>query len=345
MKKILVTGGTGYIGSHTCVELLMRGYDVVVVDNLVNSKKKTIDKIRQIVEMNAKLSPKSQKIGSLEFIECNLCNEKALEHVFRTHKFEAVIHFAGLKSVTESASQPVLYYKNNIGGTLNLIEQMLASDVRKIIFSSSAAVYGHPHKLPVLENFPLSSSTPYGTTKLYLERILTDIASANPKFSVVLLRYANPIGIHESGLIKEDPHGIPSNLAPCIAQVAVGLRPELIIYGNDYKTADGTAVRDYIHVVDLALGHIAALEKIKDAGVHIFNLGTGRGTSVLELLRAFEKSCGKSISYKIAARRELEVGECYVSCDKAKRMLDWVATKSIDEAVESIMKHINQKTR
>jgi UDP-glucose 4-epimerase len=231
-----------------------------------------------------------------------------------------------------------LYYKNNIGGTLNLIEKMLAYKIRNIIFSSSATVYGIPHKLPISEDFPLSTSTPYGATKLHIERILADVANTNQEISVTILRYFNPIGTHESGLIGEKPCGTPNNLAPYIAQVAVGLRPEVFIFGNDYETVDGTGVRDFIHVVDLALGHVASLEKIKDTGVHIYNLGTGHGTSVLQLLHAFEKSCGKTIPYKVVARRARDVGECYANCDKAKRELGWVATKSIDEAAKSMLK-------
>ena len=280
--KILVTGGTGYIGSHTCVELLQKGYEVVVFDNLYNSKRDVVDKIEKIT---------GKKIT---FYKADMLDKESMRPVFAEHTFDAVIHFAGLKAVGESVEKPLLYYKNNIAGTLNLCEMMNEYGCKKIIFSSSATVYGSPETVPITEDFPLSTTNPYGSTKLMLEGILSDLCVPDKEWSVVLLRYFNPIGAHESGLLGESPNGIPNNLMPYIMQVAVGKLPELGVFGNDYDTPDGTGVRDYIHVVDLAKGHVNAVEKATSAnGVNIYNLGTGNGYSVLDIVKAFEAANGE----------------------------------------------------
>ncbi len=321
--KILVTGGAGYIGSHTCVELLNAGYEIVVLDNLCNSSKKCLDVVK---ELTGKDFP---------FYEVDMLNKNAMEKVFEENKIDAVIHFAGLKAVGESTQIPITYYHNNITGTLHLLELMEKYDVRNIVFSSSATVYGMPKTVPITEDFPLSTTNPYGTTKLFIERILTDANAANPKLSVTLLRYFNPIGANKSGKMGEDPKGIPNNLLPYVAQVAVGKLEKVHVFGNDYSTPDGTGVRDYIHVVDLALGHLKAIEKKTDVpGVHIYNLGTGNGYSVLQIIDAFSKACGKDIPYQIDPRRPGDIAECYANPAKAKNELGWEATRGIEEMCE-----------
>ena len=316
----------GYIGSHTAVELLTRGYDVLIYDNLSNSNEAVLTSIEKITKRRP------------EFVKGDLLDRELLESVFSKNKFDAVIHFAGLKAVGESVSEPLKYYKNNVTGTINLLEVMLEHGVKKIVFSSSATVYGTPEKLPIPEDSALSTTNPYGTTKLVLENMLRETANATSGFCAILLRYFNPVGAHESGLIGESPRGIPNNLAPYIIQVAAGKRPFLNVFGDDYETPDGTGVRDYIHVVDLARGHIAALEKIKTSGTHIFNLGTGRGTSVLELLAAFEKAVGKKIPYKVVARRTGDIAVAYADAGKAKRELGWTAKLTIDDMCASMWK-------
>ncbi len=320
MVAILVTGGAGYIGSHTCVELLNADYDVVVVDNLVNSHSQSLTHVERIT---------GKKI---RFYEVDLLNKAALEAVFDKESIEAVIHFAGLKAVGESVSTPIRYYHNNITGTLVLCEVMKQHNIRKIVFSSSATVYGLPERVPIAENFPLSAANPYGQTKLMIEQILQDLYVSNSLWSIALLRYFNPIGAHESGTIGEAPNGIPNNLMPYITQVAVGKREKLSIYGNDYATHDGTGVRDYIHVVDLAKGHLRALEKImKSHGVEAYNLGTGMGYSVLDLVSQFEAATGKQIPYQITHRRPGDIGTCYADPTKAREKLGWRAEKGIED--------------
>lgn len=320
---ILVTGGAGYIGSHTCVELLNQGYEVVVVDNLSNSSRKAITRVEQITGK------------SLTFYEEDLLNYAALENIFSREKIDAVIHFAGLKAVGESVQMPLEYYHNNITGTLLLCQAMREHGVKNIVFSSSATVYGRPETVPIREDFPLSATNPYGHTKLMLEQILTDLYTADPEWSVMLLRYFNPIGAHESGMIGEDPKGIPNNLMPYITQVAVGKLPYLNVFGNDYDTPDGSGVRDYIHVVDLALGHIKALQKMESRpGVKIYNLGTGKGYSVLDMVSAFEKASGKPIPYKIMPRRPGDIAICYADPAKAREELEWTAQRDLAQMCE-----------
>ncbi|MEW5323813.1 UDP-glucose 4-epimerase GalE [Geobacillus thermoleovorans] len=317
---ILVTGGAGYIGSHTCVELLNYGYDIVVVDSFYNSK---LEALKRVSEITGKEFP----IYNVDLLE-----KDELEIVFSKHPIEAVIHFAGLKAVGESVAIPLRYYHNNITGTLMLCEVMQAYGVKKIVFSSSATVYGTPERVPISEDFPLQATNPYGRTKLMIEEILRDLYVSDNEWSIALLRYFNPIGAHPSGRIGEDPNGIPNNLMPYITQVAVGKLPELRVFGNDYPTVDGTGVRDYIHVVDLAIGHVKALEKVMNTtGVEAYNLGTGRGYSVLELVSAFEKVTGIKIPYKIVDRRPGDVAICYADPTKAKEELGWVATRGIEE--------------
>lgn len=312
--KILVTGGTGYIGSHTCVELLNKGHEVVVFDNLFNSQIDVVDKIEKIT---------GKKIA---FYKADMLDQESMRPVFEEHKIDAVIHFAGLKAVGESVQKPLLYYHNNLTGTLQLCELMKEYDCKKIIFSSSATVYGAPKTVPIKEDFPLSTTNPYGTTKLMLERILSDLCVPDPDWSVVLLRYFNPIGAHESGLIGERPNGIPNNLMPYITQVAIGKLPCLGVFGNDYDTPDGTGVRDYIHVVDLAKGHVNAIEKVvASKGVNIYNLGTGKGYSVLDIVKAFEAANGVHIPYEIKPRRAGDIATCYADATKAKEELGWEA--------------------
>lgn len=317
---ILVTGGAGYIGSHTCVELLNAGYDIVVVDSFCNSKPEAL---KRVSEITGKEFP---------IYNVDLLQKEELETVFSEHEIEAVIHFAGLKAVGESVAIPLRYYHNNITGTLMLCEVMQAYGVKKIVFSSSATVYGTPERVPISEDFPLQATNPYGRTKLMIEEILRDLYVSDSEWSISLLRYFNPIGAHPSGRIGEDPNGIPNNLMPYITQVAVGKLKELRVFGNDYPTVDGTGVRDYIHVVDLAIGHVKALEKVMNTtGVEAYNLGTGRGYSVLELVSAFEKVTGIKIPYKIVDRRPGDVAISYADPTKAKEELGWVATRGIEE--------------
>ncbi len=317
---ILVTGGAGYIGSHTCVELLNIGKEIVIVDNFINSKPEALKRIE-------KISGKTFK-----FYEVDLLDKEALNKVFDENKIECVIHFAGLKAVGESVSQPLRYYHNNITSTLILCEVMAAHNVKKIVFSSSATVYGSPKTVPITEDFELHTTNPYGSTKLMIEDIMRDLYVSDNEWAIALLRYFNPIGAHSSGLIGEDPNGIPNNLMPYIAQVAVGKLPVLSVFGNDYPTIDGTGVRDYIHVVDLALGHLKAVDKVvKDCGVHTYNLGTGTGYSVLQVINAFEKASGKKVNYKIVDRRPGDISTCYADPAKAKEELGWVATRGIEE--------------
>lgn len=318
--KILVTGGAGYIGSHTCVELLNCGHEITVVDNLCNSSEKSLDAVKEITGKD------------FRFYKCDLLDKEALGHVFDENEFDAVIHFAGLKAVGESVAKPIEYYHNNMTGTFNLIEVMKEHSVFNIVFSSSATVYGEPETVPIKEDFPLSATNPYGATKLMLERVLGDLYISDNRFSVVLLRYFNPIGAHKSGKIGEDPKGIPNNLLPYVSQVAVGKLEKVNVFGDCYPTKDGTGVRDYIHVVDLSLGHVKAVEKKSGhGGVHIYNLGTGQGYSVLEIIAAFSKACGKNVPYVITAPRPGDVPMCYADASKAKAELDWEAMHGIDE--------------
>ena len=327
MKTILVTGGAGYIGSHTVIELLDKGYDVVIVDNLANSSQEAVNRIKKITGKDVK------------FINADIRDKKALEEIFSTYKIYSVIHFAGLKAVGESCRLPLEYYDNNIGGTITLLKVMQKHNVKKIIFSSSATVYGTPTKLPLCENSPTGGTTnPYGTTKLYIERILNDLYASDNSWSIVLLRYFNPIGAHESGLIGEDPNGIPNNLLPYISRVAVGKLEKIHVYGNDYNTKDGTGVRDYVHVVDLASGHLAALKKHEENGVFIYNLGTGNGYSVLEVIHAFEKACGKELPYVIDPRRPGDIDASYASSTKAEKELGWKARYTIEDMCASSWK-------
>ena len=317
---ILVTGGAGYIGSHTCVELLNIGKEIVIVDNFINSKPEALKRIEKITGKTFK------------FYEVDLLDKEALNKVFDENEIECVIHFAGLKAVGESVSQPLRYYHNNITSTLILCEVMAAHNVKKIVFSSSATVYGSPKTVPITEEFELHTTNPYGSTKLMIEDIMRDLYVSDKEWAIALLRYFNPIGAHSSGLIGEDPNGIPNNLMPYIAQVAVGKLPVLSVFGNDYPTVDGTGVRDYIHVVDLALGHLKAVDKVvKDCGVHTYNLGTGTGYSVLQVINAFEKASGKKVNYKIVDRRPGDISTCYADPAKAKEELGWVATRGIEE--------------
>jgi UDP-glucose 4-epimerase len=321
MKRILVTGGAGYIGSHTCIELLNAGYELAVVDNLSNSK---MEAVRRIQELAGK---------SLSFYQVDLQDEVALDQVFRQAAPQAVVHFAALKAVGESVAQPLRYYFNNIVGTLALCRVMAAHGVRDIVFSSSCTVYGEPHTTPVTEDFPRSATNPYGRTKLIMEDIFYDLQRADPAWNACLLRYFNPVGAHPSGRIGEDPNGIPNNLVPYIAQVAVGKLERLAVFGDDYPTPDGTGVRDYIHVMDLAVGHLRALEYLQSqpGGVAAFNLGTGRGYSVLEVVQAFERACGRPIPYRVTARRPGDVAMTYADPVRASRALGWMAGRGLDE--------------
>ena len=317
---VLVTGGAGFIGSHTCVELLNAGYEVVVVDNLVNSSKEALNRVMEITGKK------------LRFYELDLLDKKKLDQVFEKEDIQAVIHFAGLKAVGESVYKPLEYYHNNITGTLVLCECMRKHGVKNIVFSSSATVYGNPAFVPITEECPKGEVTnPYGRTKAMLEQILTDLHTADADWNVMLLRYFNPIGAHRSGLIGEDPKGIPNNLLPYVSQVAIGRLPKIQVFGADYPTPDGSGVRDYIHVVDLARGHVHALERLKKKdGVFVCNLGTGRGYSVFEVIRAFEKACGKELPYEIKPRREGDIAVCYSSPEKALRELGWKAEFDLD---------------
>lgn len=323
--RILVTGGAGYIGSHTCIELLNQGYDVVVVDNLCNSSEESLKRVKQITGKD------------VTFYKADLLDQPAVEKIFEEQDIDAVIHFAGLKAVGESVSKPLEYYHNNITGTLILCDVMRNHGVKNIIFSSSATVYGDPAFVPITEQCPKGKITnPYGQTKGMLEQILTDLHVADPEWNVILLRYFNPVGAHKSGLIGEDPAGIPNNLTPYITQVAVGKLKEVGVFGNDYDTPDGTGVRDYIHVVDLAVGHVKALAKMEnsDPEVRIYNLGTGQGYSVLQMIEAFSKACGKPIPYVIKPRRPGDIATCYADAALAKKELGWNAERGIDEMCE-----------
>ena len=323
--KVLVTGGAGYIGSHTSLELLNGGHDVVILDNLSNSSAEAVSRIEA-------LSGKKTA-----FYQADVRDKETLRKIFQAHKIDWVIHFAGLKAVGESCAKPIEYYDNNLYGTLCLLEVMKEAGVKKLIFSSSATVYGTPETLPLTENSKTGGTTnPYGTSKYYQEIMLEDVYKSDPTWTVVLLRYFNPVGAHESGTIGEDPKGIPNNLTPFIAKVAIGELPEIGVFGNDYPTKDGTGVRDYIHVVDLAKGHVAAMDNVKKSGVYVYNLGTGNGYSVLEVIAAFEKACGKKLPYSFKPRRAGDIAECYADASKAKRELGWEAKLGIDEMCASL---------
>ncbi len=322
--SILVTGGTGYIGSHTVVELLSAGENVVIVDNLYNSKLCVLDRIEAITGKRP------------AFVKCDLLDKETLDKVFADYPdIDSVIHFAGLKAVGESCKIPLMYYHNNLTGTFNLLDCMAKHNVNRIVFSSSATVYGVPKTVPIKEDFPLSTTNPYGETKLMIERILKDCATANPEFSACILRYFNPIGAHESGTMGEDPRGIPNNLLPYIAKVAAGKLECLSVFGDDYATPDGTGVRDYIHVVDLALAHLKALDyTAKTKGIDYFNIGTGNGYSVLEMVRAFSEAWGSDVKYKIVERRPGDIAECYADSSKAKELLGWEAERDLKAMCE-----------
>ena len=321
--SILVTGGAGYIGSHTCIELLNEGYDVVVVDNLSNSSEESLARVKKITGKD------------LKFYEADILDADALDKIFTAEKIDAVIHFAGLKAVGESVAKPLAYYHNNISGTVVLCDVMNKHNVKDIIFSSSATVYGDPATVPITEDFPLSVTNPYGRTKLMLEEIFRDIYVSDNDWNVILLRYFNPIGAHKSGTIGENPKGIPNNLVPYITQVAIGKLDALSVFGDDYDTPDGTGVRDYIHVVDLAVGHVKAIQKLKDKkGVIEYNLGTGIGYSVLDIVKGFEKVTGKEIKYKMMPRRAGDIATCYADASKAKSELGWDATRDLDQMCE-----------
>jgi len=316
--KILITGGAGYIGSHTCVSLLQSGYEIIVVDNLSNSKKESLTRVSKITEKQ------------FDFHQLDLRDKDSLRRVFERNAINAVIHFAALKSPGESVSTPLRYYQNNIESTLNLCDIMNEHKVKNLVFSSSATVYGNPAQVPITEDFPLGPTNPYGRTKLMIEEILRDIRVADNGWNIALLRYFNPVGAHDSGLIGEDPNGIPNNLMPYITQVATGKLPCLNVFGNDYPTPDGTGVRDYIHVVDLAEGHVKALPKLKkNPGIVTYNLGMGQGYSVFEVIKAFENASGKKIPFKIADRRPGDIAICYADVSRAKSELDWEAKKGI----------------
>ncbi|KAK3013971.1 hypothetical protein RJ639_008131 [Escallonia herrerae] len=322
--SILVTGGAGYIGSHTVLQLLLGGYRAVIVDNLDNSSQIAVERVQKLA---------GEYGSNLSFHQIDLRDKPALEQLFATTKFEAVIHFAGLKAVGESVQKPLMYYDNNLIGTIVLLEVMAAHGCKKLVFSSSATVYGWPKEVPCTEEFPLSAANPYGRTKLFIEEICRDIYQSDSEWKIILLRYFNPVGAHPTGDIGEDPRGIPNNLMPFVQQVAVGRRPALTVFGTDYSTADGTGVRDYIHVVDLADGHISALNKLSDpsVGCEVYNLGTGKGTSVLEMVAAFEKASGKKIPLVMAGRRPGDAEVVYASTDKAAHELNWKAKYGIDE--------------
>ncbi|CAA0812078.1 UDP-glucose 4-epimerase 5 [Striga hermonthica] len=323
-SRILVTGGAGYIGSHTVLQLLLGGYKAVVVDNLDNSSEVAIKRVQELAGKHG---------SNMTFHKIDLRDKPALEKLFVSEKFDAVIHFAGLKAVGESVQKPLMYYDNNIVGTIMLLEVMAAHGCKKLVFSSSATVYGWPKEVPCTEDSPISAMNPYGRTKLFIEEICRDLYQSDKTWKIILLRYFNPVGAHPSGHIGEDPRGIPNNLMPFVQQVAVGRRPALTVYGTDYGTKDGTGVRDYIHVVDLADGHIAAVNKLSDpsVGCEVYNLGTGRGTSVLEMVAAFEKASGKKIPLIMANRRPGDAEIVYAETDKAERELNWKAKYGIDE--------------
>lgn len=327
--RILVTGGTGYIGSHTIVELIKYGYEVVAVDNFSNSKKEVLEKIKLITGK------------TIKFYKIDVCNKEDLRKVFEENKIDAVIHFAGYKAVGESVAKPLLYYRNNIDSTLSLLEVMNEFNVKKIVFSSSATVYGKPEKLPLDENSKLGVTNPYGATKLYIEGILNDLYISDNEWSIAVLRYFNPVGAHESGLIGEDPNGIPNNLMPYIVKVATRELPQLNVFGDDYDTPDGTGVRDYIHITDLSLGHISALNYIdKNKGIDFYNLGTGHGYSVLQMVDAFERVNNVEIPYKIVPRRDGDVAECYADTKYAKEKLNWEAKYGLEDMVKSAYNYV-----
>jgi UDP-glucose 4-epimerase len=321
MKTTLVTGGAGYIGSHTLIELINNNFDVVVVDNLVNSSRESLQRVKQITG------------HEIPFIEADVRDQSVLDDIFTTYSIDSVIHFAGLKAVGESVAKPLEYYDNNLVSTLALLEAMRKHGVKQLVFSSSATVYGNPSELPLRETSTVGVglTNPYGKTKYMIEQIIQDYCTADPAFEATILRYFNPIGAHQSGQIGEDPNGIPNNLLPYVAQVAIGKLQSVGVFGNDYDTPDGTGVRDYIHVVDLARGHVAALQHMK-AGSSIYNLGTGSGTSVLEIVKAFSKACGRDLPYEIKPRRAGDIAACYADCSKAERELGWRAELSIEQA-------------
>lgn len=325
--SVLVTGGAGFIGSHTCIELLEAGYEVVVVDNLCNSSEESLRRVEKIT---------GKKVS---FYKADLLDREAVENVFEKEEIDSVIHFAGLKAVGESVQKPLEYYYNNITGTLILCDVMRKHGVKKIVFSSSATVYGSPERVPIKEDFPLSVTNPYGRTKLMLEEIFRDFYTADPEWNIILLRYFNPVGAHKSGLIGEDPKGIPNNLTPYIAQVVVGKLKEVSVFGDDYPTPDGTGVRDYIHVVDLAVGHVKALEMFKkESKVRVYNLGTGKGYSVLDVIRAYSKAAGKEIPYVVKPRRAGDIAECYADSTLAYQELGWKAERGLDEMCEDSLR-------
>ncbi|EMQ2877352.1 UDP-glucose 4-epimerase GalE [Vibrio navarrensis] len=320
--NILVTGGSGYIGSHTCIQMIEAGMTPIILDNLYNSKLLVLDRIQQVTGVRP------------TFYQGDIRDSAILQTIFTEHHIDGVIHFAGLKAVGESVEKPLMYYDNNVSGTLNLVREMDKAGVKSLIFSSSATVYGDPASVPIREDFPTSATNPYGRSKLMVEECLRDFHHANPEWSITLLRYFNPVGAHQSGLLGEDPQGIPNNLLPFVAQVAVGRREKLGVFGNDYPTPDGTGVRDYIHVVDLADGHLAALNKVgQQAGLHIFNLGTGQGNSVLEMVAAFEKAAERPIAYEIKPRRAGDIAECWTDPAYAAEVLGWKATRSLETMV------------
>jgi len=320
---VLVTGGAGYIGTHTCVALSEAGYDFVVYDNLSNATKTALERVEKIIGK------------SIEFVEGDIRDKERLQELFDRYNIDSVIHFAGLKAVGESVSEPLKYYDNNICGTVALCEVMQKNGCKKIVFSSSATVYGDPHTTPIKENFPLSATNPYGRSKLFIEEILRDLYVADKEYKIVILRYFNPVGAHESGLIGEDPQGIPNNLMPYISQVAVGQREKLHVFGNDYDTADGTGVRDYIHVMDLAQGHVKALQKIESIDdVLSVNLGTGKGYSVLDMIKAFQRASGREIPYEFVPRRSGDIATCYADPSYAQEILGWSAQKELEAMCE-----------
>lgn len=332
--SILVTGGAGFIGSHTVVELLNSGKEVIILDNFSNSKPEVLDNIRKITGKDFK------------FYEIDYLDREKLEKVFEENKIDAVMNFAGYKAVGESVQKPIEYYTNNISGALVLLDTMRKYGCKKFIFSSSATVYGEPERMPITEDTKTGGTTnPYGTTKLFIEQILKDIYKSDNSWDICILRYFNPVGAHESGLIGEEPKGIPNNLMPYVVRVAAGTLKELSVFGNDYNTPDGTGVRDYIHVVDLAKGHIKALEKLEkeENGLYIYNLGTGNGASVLDMVKAFEKVTGKKVPYKIAPRRDGDIATCYADPTKAKNELNWVATKNLEDMCKDSWKYIKKQ--
>ncbi|MDC5852308.1 UDP-glucose 4-epimerase GalE [Vibrio europaeus] len=321
--KVLVTGGMGYIGSHTCIQMIAAGMTPVIFDNLYNSKQSVLDRIEKVTGIRP------------EFIEGDIRNKQPLVDVLQNHDIGAVIHFAGLKAVGESVELPLEYYDNNVNGTLVLVSAMREANVKTLVFSSSATVYGDPASVPIREDFPTSATNPYGRSKLMVEECLTDFQKANLDWSITLLRYFNPVGSHPSGELGEDPQGIPNNLMPFVSQVAVGRRECLSVFGDDYPTPDGTGVRDYIHVMDLSDGHIAALNKVGNrSGLHIYNLGTGNGSSVLDMVKAFEKASGKTVAYKVVERRPGDIAECWADPAKAKQDLNWQAVRSLEQMTE-----------